>query len=88
MFLRISFLLPVLLISSILFAQTPEQSYFEWTDMPFPKEELVQRRIKLISILKNQKKTGLVLIPARDGCEVLSKALPRTTEGLESLMVR
>ncbi len=50
-----------------LFSQTPEQSYFEWTSMPFTKEELAQRREKLINILINENKTGLVLIPAKDG---------------------
>ncbi len=29
---------------SSLHAQTPQQSYFEWTAMPFNKEELTQRR--------------------------------------------
>jgi Xaa-Pro aminopeptidase len=50
-----------------LHAQTPQQSYFEWTAMPFNKEELTQRRDNLVSQLKAQNKTGLVLIPAKDG---------------------
>ncbi|NNK19234.1 MAG: aminopeptidase P family protein [Maribacter sp.] len=50
-----------------LHAQTPQQSYFEWTTMPFSKEELKQRRNNLVSQLKIQNKTGLVLIPSKDG---------------------
>ncbi len=52
---------------SFLHAQTPQQSYFEWTELPFSKEELTQRRGNLVSQLKIQNKTGLVLIPAKDG---------------------
>ena len=52
---------------SFLHAQTPQQSYFEWTELPFSKEELAQRRDNLVSQLKTQNKTGLVLIPAKDG---------------------
>lgn len=52
---------------SFLNAQTPQQSYFEWTELPFSKEELTQRRDNLVSQLKNKNKTGLVLIPAKDG---------------------
>jgi Xaa-Pro aminopeptidase len=48
-------------------AQTPEQSYFEWTSLPFSKEELQQRRNNLIEVLKQDEKKGLVIIPARDG---------------------
>ncbi|MGB5499170.1 MAG: aminopeptidase P N-terminal domain-containing protein, partial [Maribacter sp.] len=48
-------------------AQTPQQSYFEWTKLPFGKEELTDRRDNLVSQLKTQNKTGLVLIPAKDG---------------------
>jgi len=48
-------------------AQTPEQAYFDWTEMPFSKEELAQRKVNLINQLKSQNQTGLVLIPARDG---------------------
>lgn len=56
-----------LFITVTLFAQTPEQSYFEWTTLPFSKEELAQRRNQFIDILQKQGKTGLVLIPAKDG---------------------
>ncbi len=52
------------LICLMAMAQTPEQSYFEWTTMPFSKEELAQRRENL---LKNIAGNGLVLIPAKDG---------------------
>ena len=52
---------------SFLQAQTPQQSYFEWTELPFSKEELAQRRENLVSQLKAQNKTGLVLVPAKDG---------------------
>ena len=50
-----------------LIAQTPQQSYFEWTELPFSKEELQQRRTGLISELTSQNKEGLVLMPAKDG---------------------
>ncbi|NNC70944.1 MAG: hypothetical protein HKN90_09005, partial [Flavobacteriaceae bacterium] len=55
------------LITALGYSQTPEQSYFEWTDLSFTKEELDQRRDKLMSLLATKQKTGLVLIPARDG---------------------
>ncbi|NNC69443.1 MAG: aminopeptidase P family protein [Flavobacteriaceae bacterium] len=55
------------LTATLCYSQTPEQSYFEWTDLPFSKEELDERREKLISLLVAEQKTGLVLIPARDG---------------------
>jgi len=61
------YLLISLFITVSLFAQTPEQSYFEWTSLPFSKEELAQRRNQFIDILQKQGKTGLVLIPAKDG---------------------
>ena len=61
-------LIVILLFSSLnFFAQTPEQSYFEWTSLPFSKEELKNRRQKLIKVLKNQGKSGLALFVARDG---------------------
>jgi Xaa-Pro aminopeptidase len=50
-----------------LIAQTPQQSYFEWTQLPFSKEELAQRRANLISELTSENKNGIVLFPARDG---------------------
>ncbi|PTM11540.1 MAG: hypothetical protein DA407_01480, partial [Bacteroidetes bacterium] len=43
------------------------QSYFEWTELPFSKEELAQRRSNVIEVLKAQNKDGIVLIPAKDG---------------------
>lgn len=64
---RLVTLLLLLRLSSAVFAQTPAQSYFEWTDLPFTKTELAERRTKLIQILQRQNKTGLVVIPARDG---------------------
>lgn len=63
---KISCLIVGLLVTVSLLAQTPEQSYFEWTDLPFSKEELIQRRTKFVKLLKKQGKSGLVLIPARD----------------------
>ena len=48
-------------------AQTPEQTYFEWTTMPFTPEELKSRRTNIIEILTRQNKKGIVVIPARDG---------------------
>lgn len=56
-----------LLSTSFTFSQTPVQSYFDWTDLPFSKEELNQRRQKLMSTLVKQQKNGLVVIPANDG---------------------
>ena len=49
------------------FSQTPKQSYFEWTEMPFSKEELTQRRTNLIEELQKEGKSGIVIMPARDG---------------------
>ena len=57
----------IVLTSIQLSAQTPQQSYFEWTELPFSKEELAQRRTNLMSELRAQNKEGLVLIPAKDG---------------------
>lgn len=57
----------LLLSLNLIQAQTPQQSYFEWTTMPFGKTELAERRANLITELKSQGKTGLVLIPAKDG---------------------
>ena len=54
----------LLFICSVGLTQTPEQSYFEWTSMPFSKEELAQRRENLRSHLAG---SGLVIIPAKDG---------------------
>ncbi|WP_282049859.1 aminopeptidase P N-terminal domain-containing protein [Maribacter aquivivus] len=53
--------------STFLFAQTPVQSYFEWTNLPFTKEELSERRDNLMSILEEQGKSGVIVIPANDG---------------------
>ena len=52
---------------SLAHAQTPQQTYFEWTALPFSKEELAQRRANLIAQIKTQKQSGLVLIPSKDG---------------------
>ena len=49
------------------FSQTPVQTYFEWTDLPFTKEELSTRRDNLANMLKKEGETGLVVIPANDG---------------------
>lgn len=64
---RIHLLLAGLLLPAILFSQTPEQTYFEWTSLPFTKEELAQRRETLVNILLKEAKTGTVIMPARDG---------------------
>jgi Xaa-Pro aminopeptidase len=53
-----------------LFSQTPVQSYFEWTDLPFAKEELSERRDNLMNILTEHGKTGIVIVPANDGFSV------------------
>lgn len=45
---------------------TSEQKYFEWTDLPFPKEEYHQRREKLMIALK-QNGDGIFVCPSRDG---------------------
>ena len=54
----------LLLFTGILISQTPEQRYFEWTSMPFSKEELQERRTDFMSYLPEE---GLVVIPAKDG---------------------
>ena len=53
--------------ATFLFAQTPVQSYFEWTNLPFTKEELSERRDNLMNILAEQGKSGVIVIPANDG---------------------
>ncbi len=65
--LKLLILVTILYYGFDLKAQTPEQHYFEWTAMPFSKEELVERRSKLIDTIKDTGQTGLVIIPARDG---------------------
>ena len=60
-------ILVFLLSSTFIFGQTPVQSYFEWTDLPFSKEELSERRQRLLSNLKKEKKNGFVVIPSKDG---------------------
>ncbi|MEZ4797918.1 MAG: Xaa-Pro peptidase family protein [Flavobacteriaceae bacterium] len=67
MYKRLSFIFLFLFLSSFIYAQTPQQSYFEWTQLPFSKEELAQRRANLISELKAQNKEGVILFPAKDG---------------------
>lgn len=67
MILKISPLLIFTFFVTGMFAQTPEQTYFEWTSMPFSKTELAQRRADLIKQLRSQDTEGLVVIPARDG---------------------
>lgn len=61
------FVLVVFGIPVCTMAQTPVQHYFDWTEMPFTKEELAKRRTHLIQELVNNGKTGVVVIPARDG---------------------
>lgn len=51
----------VFLILGFLKAQTPQQSYFEWTQLPFSKDELAQRRSNLVSELTSQNKNGIVI---------------------------
>lgn len=46
--------------------QTEVQKYFEWTDLPFPKEEYAQRRNKMMAELKSSG-NGIFLCPSRDG---------------------
>ena len=53
-----------LLFCFTILGQTPQQSYFEWTSMPFSKKELAQRRENLMDQIPSD---GLVLIPAKDG---------------------
>ena len=61
------FILALLFQVNYLPAQTVEQSYFEWTELPFVKEELAQRRFLLIQNLKNAGATGIAIIPSQDG---------------------
>ncbi len=51
----------------VIFAQSPEQTYFDWAELPFSKEELAERRQKLFDTLKIDGKSGLAVIPAMDG---------------------
>jgi len=60
-------LLAALCLSLNLYTQTPEQSYFEWTEMSFAKKELADRRSKLMKDLIDLGKTGIVVIPSKDG---------------------
>ncbi|MCB0491503.1 MAG: aminopeptidase P family protein [Cyclobacteriaceae bacterium] len=46
--------------------QTEEQKYFEWANLPFPKEEYAQRRDKMITEL-NSSEGSIFLCPSRDG---------------------
>jgi len=56
-----------LFLLNVVHAQTPQQPYFEWAELPFNKKELAERRANLVAQLKIQNQTGLVLIPAKDG---------------------
>ncbi|MCW5515908.1 M24 family metallopeptidase [Muriicola sp. Z0-33] len=53
--------------TAILCAQTPKQSYLDWTSLPFSIEELSKRRLALVKNLQDRGITGSVLIPSRDG---------------------
>ncbi len=64
---KFSSILIFILLSFTILAQTPEQSYFEWTDLPFSKEELAQRRANLVASLQENDQSGLVIIPSGDG---------------------
>ena len=46
--------------------QTPQQSYFEWTDLPFPADEYVTRRARLTHQLQ-ELGGGLFLTPSGSG---------------------
>jgi len=46
--------------------QTVEQQYFEWTQLPFPKAEYLQRRTKMVELLAASD-GGIYLCPSRDG---------------------
>lgn len=67
LFHRYIFCAMFLFFLNLVQAQTAQQSYFDWTALPFSKAELAKRRANLITQLKTQNKTGLVLIPAKDG---------------------
>ncbi|MGB5555179.1 MAG: Xaa-Pro peptidase family protein [Flavobacteriaceae bacterium] len=54
----------ILFIGSIALSQTPEQYYFDWTSLPFSKEELSMRREKLMKQLPNE---GIIVMPSKDG---------------------
>ncbi|HCM75979.1 MAG TPA: hypothetical protein DIS90_06330 [Cytophagales bacterium] len=53
-------------VQSSLAQQTEVQQYFEWTSLPFPKEEYTQRRAKMMAELKSTD-SGIFLCPSRDG---------------------
>lgn len=67
MYLRFSILLMSFLFIVSATAQTPEQRYSDWAELPFSKEELAERKTKLLATLQKQGKKGLVIIPAADG---------------------
>lgn len=62
-----SFIIILFFYTSFLIGQTPVQSYFEWTALPFAKEELSERRDNLMNILTEHDRTGIVIVPANDG---------------------
>ena len=45
---------------------TPEQKFFDWTSMQFPKEEYATRRDKLVELLKSSG-GGIYLTTSKDG---------------------
>ncbi len=65
--IRYLFIFILLTISAEIYAQTPVQAYFDWAEMPFSKEELAERRQNLFDSLKDEGKSGSVVIPAMDG---------------------
>ena len=55
-----------LLFVTALAAQTPQQTYFEWTTLPFPASEYETRRDRLITELRGIG-GGVFLVPSGDG---------------------
>ncbi|MGE0587210.1 MAG: aminopeptidase P N-terminal domain-containing protein [Cyclobacteriaceae bacterium] len=62
--MRVIYLLLFIANSIIVLAQTQEQPYFEWTNLPFPAEEYQQRRAKMLELIKGK---GIFLCPSSDG---------------------
>lgn len=60
------FLLVNLFLQTSYAQQTPEQKYFDWTNLQFSKQEYAHRRQNMLDALKNSG-GGVFLAPARDG---------------------
>jgi Xaa-Pro aminopeptidase len=65
--MKVQYFIFLFLFPIVIYSQTPEQRYFNWTDLSFSKEELALRRANLINQLLLDNQSGTVLVPSRDG---------------------